>query len=494
MKKAFLYFFVVTLFGAACSKIEGETTPFLSETKTRALLGLETSISLDTTYYVSEADIDAYIKYKGILEKREINNPQISSISDEKGNVLLYIINYQDGWDLLAADKRATLPLSSSPIGSLKMDEDGNPVYTWIASLAEDVLVTRMTDSIEAENPEVIEFNLKQWNAITADETLFASILNECFPKEQTRDPIPPLVPYPGHYELISVTSEDLFYDSVNHHINCEWSQSLHQCNAYVPYMTNSTTDRVPAGCVAVAGAQMLYYLHSKIGYPIAAPTTAYCIGEVGNYSMGQSDFSSTAWEMMTHNGDTTAAKLIACVALLANTTFGNNGSGASTEDLSDDCFPAFGISSVFTDYDASVVKMSLLNEMPVIVSADGTSSWFNFHDGHAFIIDGYKRIQMKYTYEYMWVWDYYDPNLSYPKIPTETEIAYSSPMITHFKMNWGWGPSEWMFIDGDWRYYLSYNDVFFACSGDWIVNINETDYNFIYRRKMIYNFEGPES
>ena len=442
-------------------------------------LDMGNSDVLDEAFFVTEEELSSYISFKMLKDNRDHTPRQIIPVVDENEDVLLYIINYEDGWDIVAADKRATLPLGSSSTGSLVIGETNSPIFAWIACLAEDVLILRKASVLEYANADIVSYNLTLWRMINAEESLFSEILEDIFPKEHTRALVPPNTPYPGHFELVSISSVSYVYDSISHLIPLAWSQTVNNCNDYVPFKSNSTTERAPAGCVAIAGAQMLYYLNSKIGYPETAPMSAYCIGDIHNYSFGQSDYSSAAWSQMSYYGGTTAAKLIASVACLVHMSFGDDGSGAYTSDLTDDCFPFYSVSSDYANYNEFVVKESLLNEMPVIISADGTSSWFNFQDGHAFIIDGYIRYQTETTGEYEWVWDNYNPSINYPKVPNQTLVTYSSPYMSRFKMNWGWGGLH--------------NDASFAASGDWNVIIDGDEYNFIYRRHMIHNFSGPQ-
>ena len=433
----------------------------------------------DFSYFVSEEDLQDYLRYKSLALEKEIEVNEIIPFKDAEDNTLLYIINYDEGWDLIAADKRATIPLGTSPEGSLSLDDKDCPVVTWVGCLAEDVSVMRKTDETVSNTSEVVEYNINFWKAVTADKSLFADILNEYFPVEQTRDPSFPFVPYPnGHYELSEVYYSEVVADSVCHMIPVYWHQ---RNNDYVPWRSDTTYYKAPAGCVAVAGAQMLYYLHYAIGVPVAAPTSAYCWGFVGdsNYNWNQYDYSPSAWSQMTYYCGPVAKMLIAAVAKKVNMQFGNQGSSADPSDLSDDCFVDFGVSSTYATYNDDTIKAALLNGMPTIVSANGSFNGLFSYDGHCFIIDGYLRHRIETTYVYYWVWDDNDPNASHPKIPAYEYVEYDAPYIEYYYMNWGWG--------------TDYRDARFAVTGDWLIEDDPDEYNFIYNRHMVHGFSEIE-
>ena len=476
----FITLFVLSIVSLGFSACQSDNLPFQPAEIDEGLAGYSSDPKgeSDFSYYVSEEDLQDYLRYKSLALEKEIEVNEIIPFKDAEDNTLLYLINYDEGWDLIAADKRATIPLGTSPEGSLSLDNKDCPVVTWVGCLAEDVSIMRMTDEAISNTSEVVMYNINFWKAVTADKSLFTDILNEYFPVEQTRDPSFPFVPYPnGHYELSEVYYSEVIADSVFHMIPVYWQQWY---NDYVPWRSDTTYYRAPAGCVAVAGAQMLYYLHYAIGVPVAAPTSAYCWGFVGdsNYNWNQYDYSSTAWAQMALYGGDVAEMLIAAVAKKVNTQFGNQGSSAHTYDLPDDCFADFGISSTYASYNDSTIKAALLNGMPTIVRANGSFNGIYSYDGHSFIIDGYLRHRIETTYVYIWVWDDNDPNASHPKIPAYEYVEYDAPYIDYYYINWGWG--------------LTHRTDRFAVTGDWLVHIPD-EYNFIYNRHMVHGFSEIE-
>ena len=285
-----------------------------------------------------------------------------------------------------------------------------------------------------------------------------------------------------GEYWLYSTVSETEIVEEVPHLTQRRWYQRS-SYNMYCPYKTDGSGDRAPAGCVSVAAAQLLYYLSSKLGRPSTAPTQGYCSGQMGSYSQGFSDFSSTPFSNMTSNY---AALLIGFVGQSAGVSYGNNGSSGKIEHLVD-VFNGFGISCSYGTYNEAIVQSHLMNEMPVLVRADGTRKTIlgihYYRNGHAFIIDGFRKLRQKVTNTYAWSWISDDPDSlgvrCFDLSDMYTEITYSTPYISQIKINWGFSPS----LDSD-----SYN-VWYTLTGNWHTSETDPECDFDYRRRMIYGF-----
>jgi len=234
-----------------------------------------------------------------------------------------------------------------------------------------------------------------------------------------------------------------------------------------------------PAGCVAIAGSQMLYYLHSKDGIPITSPASGSCTGHVYDNSYVQSfwNFSSSTWSAMqtprTYISDIYAALLVGDVGKKLNMSYAWNGSGAYTSDLKDDVFQPYGWNCVYSNaYLSNKIVSNLQNGFPVVCAGDREDRGIN-KIGHAFLVDRYKRYRTKTTSYYEWEYD--DPNYPglLPNIRPKTEISYGSPHISYYGMNWG-------------QWNTTANASWCSLSGVWQYN-NLPPYQ--YDRKMVYDF-----
>lgn len=99
---------------------------------------------LDTVYFVGEKDVDAYIHFKKLIaesEKREFEVCEVVTMGEEA--VLCYLINYNDGWEIIAADKRAPVVLAHGEKGNFVIEEAPNNMIGWLESLERDVLGLR---------------------------------------------------------------------------------------------------------------------------------------------------------------------------------------------------------------------------------------------------------------------------------------------------------------------------------------------------------------
>ncbi len=275
-----------------------------------------------------------------------------------------------------------------------------------------------------------------------------------------------------GHWELFSVSRNEEVFDSVPHLTRTRWNQ-YEPFNECCPSKTTGE-GRCPAGCVAIAGAQMLYFLHYSIGIPQNAPSTGYCNGNKNSYSLYVGNENSTVWDDMPldnrNSVNYSAAPLIGLVGQLVGMNYDNDDSGADTGSLKSNVFEYHGISCTMGNYDANIVITSLKEGMPVVARAKTKND-----GGHSFIIDGYKECRTKTTTVYEWVYDV-NPTTITPYIPPQTVVTTSSPYVKYIRMNWGWGRNN-------------SNDTWFAVTDDWIVRVNNTNLSLTRGKLMIYNF-----
>ena len=415
---------------------------------------------------VSMKDMEAYLHFKelGYGKKAESVKPVA-----EGSDTLFYIVNYDEGWELVAGDKRAPVLLASGEEGSFSMETENVEMLFWIDCLASEVKILKHMEDFSScteEELENMQSSRRFWGLVCCEIEYITA------PPTRGHDDTIGVIPTGGHYELRGVSHSTEMFDTLKL-TQTHWRQRSYY-NRYCPYQSVGSS-RVPAGCVAIAGAQMLYYLHFAIGVPENAPDSAFCSSRVGQPDdYHYEGYSDSTWNYMLENSLNyrncySAAVLISRVGRLIDMEYGDDGSAASTEDLKNYAFPAFGIScSYSSNYYETTVNQSILNGMPVIVGADEVPV---NADGHCFIIDGYRRYIAVHTYQYEWVWDEPQPGPPFFNYPPHNVVTYGSPYITDYRMNWGWGDS---------------NDyAFFAKSGNWIANGN----NYIYNREMVYNF-----
>ena len=425
--------------------------------------------ALDTYYFVTDKDVESYIHFKKLLaesEKREFEVREVVTLGLNDEATLAYLLNYNDGWEIIAADKRAQRALATDEKGSFDMKEAPEAVVAWIENLEMQVLYLRScadrpewaSDETWSKMLESIDF----WRAINADEDFIMEHMGD------TRghgglipDPIPIdsiiIDPMIGHWVLSNIRYSTATVTS-SHLISTHWHQ-LEDYNRYCPSKTIGTGN-APAGCGPVAVAQMEYFLHKKIGKPILCPSEIFCTANTSNFAFGVnmyiSNTSTTLWNSMGSDTDA-AAKLIAGCGIKAQAHYGNTGTSTTAINLYN-TLTSDGIICNGVNYSTNIVKQSLENNMPVLTCAGGVQ-----HDndtiGHAFIIDRYRGIADQYTYCYEWVVDVPGDGTSmHPLYKENIVVDYESTEITQFGMNWGWQST-------------TYDGMWFTPSSTWVIN-----------------------
>lgn len=455
------------------SECNNEAVIFVSSELTRSFSNSDSN----SVYFVTEKDLDSYIKYKRLsLKKEELNVDSITPVTDNSGDVWAYAINYSEGWELISADKRYPPIIAHSPVGHFKFEEQIEPITEWLGSVSEDIKLLRRSENLsgiftESSFEQMASYQ-EFWKMITANPDYIEDN------RIKTRVHYDP----DGRWELTDVVIDTVEYQRVDHLITTHWHQNS-PYNAFCPLKSYSSTYRAPAGCVAIAGAQTAYYLHGKIGLPANSPLNAYCVAQIpsspgyyiahsGDPQMYVSNFSSTAWNAMATD-DAVIAALIAYTGICVSMVYEDWQSASNISALIIWYFINNGISCSYCDLNNSGyfdLYDNIINELPVVARAscviDGES------EGHAFIIDGYKNERVRITAIYSWVPT--DPlNANYYE--DQIQITYRPPINHQITMNWGWGND------------YPYDAGWYAPAGDWHVD----DCSFNHNKKIIYNFHN---
>ena len=427
-------------------------------------------------YFVDMHDVDKYVDFK-VLEARgkgkSLTLKDVEPICSATGEIFMYVVQYNDGWDVISADKRTPLLMATSESGEFKSSENETQQF-YFDMVADDVRMYALhenknliqTKSISAEADENAEF----WDAITvSDEYITEYLLENGFP----RDSLPLLLE--GHWELLDVESEREDYETVDHLIPFQWGQKS-PFNNDCPNLKVATGGeyKAPAGCVAVSGAQTLAYLQDLYDLEIPIPSIIYVTGDTDSHTSIPDDFTTSLWPSIDLPFN--ASLLIAYIGKLVDMDYGETVSEASTSRLEEIFIEEFGISCSYETYDSDAVKSNLLNAIPTIVAAKPVDNPRAV--GHSFIIDGYSSYRKKYTYTYEWVYDGYSSEPIEMK-PNKIEISYSSPIVENIKINWG-------LSDGSPE---SGNNRWYTPTGDWLVTLSNTEENYKYHRQMLYGF-----
>ena len=378
------------------------------------------------SFQLSKDDIEEYLRV--CTFDKDKHHKIVKSISpvEMDGIIVYYIVNYDKGWIVLSADKRGPTVLAESPTGAFDYQRLSEEEKSWFDSIGMQILsrIRKPNEyyaQLSDEGQENERINSYYWELIC----------------DNRRD-------------ISYVQCDTLIYESVDHLIPVYWHQNS-PFNAYCPLTASSGTTRCPAGCVAIAGAQIWYYLHGHIGRPYASPSTGYCTGWYMDYSQSFSDYYPN-WDLMNESTDPYgyAALLIGAIGQMVDMEYTPGGSWAYTSDLVPYVFNAYGINCTYTIFNSDDVFNELKLGFPIICR--GTEDPEPSSNGHTFIIDGYVS---KYIRSYIY---YSDGGYN---------IFQSLPFISSVRINWGLG--------------LEGRSATYAINGTW--------QGYDYNRKMIYHF-----
>lgn len=378
-------------------------------------------------------------------------------------DTLLFFVNFDDGWVVISGDKRTEPILARSSSGSIDPYNIDNPgVALWFADV-ENAIKSIKTNSVRTRS---VDNNISEQWIYYETQLAFQKAQTEdalsTNPNGAARIKLPPRGDENGTYYLmqkhISSSSTEEVTHTLNHLIQTKWDQGSpwnSNCPAY------EGESKCPTGCVATAMAQMLYYLHYKIGKPTGLWHTAKWHGNIyQSISMERSNYvdNSDRWNMMPYYGyDETeytdyVASFMADIGYRVNMSYGSDASGAQHNTYVP-TFRSFGInSSSLINYDANAVIQQLDAGFPVFIRADASVG------GHAWIIDGYKTRKTTTYYNYVWETIYVPENYVYPGYPyvgwpltleeataqgvrhgtRETNVRHTYQ--DNVLMNWGWG------------------------------------------------------
>jgi len=474
MKSKLFYLTVLgfsLLWGGGCTQMD-YNAPFASNDPVQ---GRKTDAKFDVGLTAAKAFVEILNKdTSGVLRKdvKEI------TLVVHNGDTLLYIVNYEDnkGWLVVSGDKRTHGILAYADEGSFETAKLNPGQITWLDDLANQIYVLKTQANLEADT---LAADYRLWNNI---ETYLANTANR---QSVIGDPKGPLIfdPETVPWELVGISSQELPTTNVGPLLQTKWGQDS-PWNTCVPnYRDGSRRSRV--GCVAVAFAQMQYYLHYKLGVPAAMYSSGYCNGwadgSTRSCQFGFSNPTTTTWDQMAKtspNGaiNTATERVAVLMGYTAEQIFTSyEGTKGSSSNLNNVCMRLFDLNLIYDlkVYNYSEVLTSLSKDMPVMVGAHsqkittsllGITLYTEYTRGHVWVIDGYENKNIKYTYHYQW----------YDKSATGTTPVYTKDeqeIITtpnYFYMNWGY--------DGSW------DSGRYTFDGLW--NANDGDHQ--YEREML--------
>ena len=388
------------------------------ETQEKAFVSEQSIIADICNYINSERKVTSKSTSLNLLEPYIYN-----------GDTVMYIANYDEGWDLFSTDHRVPMIIASCNTGNYNESDLSPALSAYLQTFADDIYQVKSSQTAEAAT-----YGL--WNSVyikNEDIDLDEIIVDESAVGTMPSDD--------GYWTLIdrtSTTSEETSTKLTE----TLWGQSS-PWNAYTPFKSDGVTHSV-AGCEAVATSQFLYFTHYNCATPTGTVTDAVYDSDENEYAF--SGFSESVWDEMalskSSSGDTDAvAVFIAYIGQKINTNYTDTTSSAKIKDACTVINELGGFSyEVQDEMDYDDILENLKDGM--IVYARATSS----SGGHAFLIDRYTIQTTEYTSTYGWVGTDTNGNDTNEYDEEGNIVGYSftyqsvsSTISKYVYMNWGW-------------------------------------------------------
>ncbi len=443
---------------------------------------------LDRNYFVTATDLENFVEFRRTTSKRSnFSVKEVKSYGFDSSQTLFYILNYEEGWEIVAADKRLQPTLAHGDSGEFTMECDNEPMKFWMNMLAEGVLQKRLTsvDSVLSTTNTIVSTN-SDTSAVSSSEKLYIDLWENIYILNQvTKGNIidtPLTVPNNTYSYIYFLDSEQTTVTiDIGPLLETSWGQG-HPWNVYCPLKTDGSNGRAPTGCVAVAGAQTMYYLQDFFDLEVLSPTSGICTGNINNYQQTLTNLSFTAWDNMAHTyyestyNTNLSALLLAYVGIMVEVDYGNDGTSASTMDLPEKVFTPYGIDcDTSDDYDSDYIIQNVTDSIPVILKGRDA---LLFGSGHAWVTDGYRREVIRTTNYYlcsnMFLTQAYINTLD--RTDANIIVEEDSLVAEYIHMNWGWSASQdgWFtLVPAEW----------------WLKDDNGDDFRLRYYINMIHDF-----
>lgn len=375
-----------------------------------------------------------YINFVKNGNSRSTTAYSVNPYLNKNGDTIAYIINYNEGWDLLSNDRRTPMLLASSTEGTFNKAEIAKTdnFNSYLTDIEESLTTLK---TIPETDSDVLgegwnAFYVKNRSVADEDIVITKASAESTSPGEN------------GYWVLLESETKTVSNVTSSRAITTNWYQDM---KAYTPYKLNSKGVSVHClvGCVAVAGGQYLYYLHNKNNNP------RYMVNS-GVYDSVNNKYvftgnSEDVWENMTNPLYYYADLMMGYIAEEIDTDFGIEKSSANEQNLSNFINSNYGYNLSWHSYSSSSIVNTLKQEGAVIAVADGYNTETNENAAHAFLIDGYKQVETETTSTYGWVGEDNKGNDTNDKDEEGNITGYAfmttqttSNVTSTIYMNWG--------------------------------------------------------
>lgn len=344
-----------------------------------------------TSYNVTIEDAKKYMKI--IYSNTDYNiTPYVN-----QDDTIMYIVEMKDEWIALSADRRVVPVLAGGPDKFPSLENKNN--YEHITRL--NVLIDNLSKIKKDEKYENKEYT-DIWE-------LIAPSYKNTQKKVKTRS---------GNGKWVIrkfAINSQLTSEYTPHIIATKWGQT-YPWNEGLPLQFDPDENRevyCPTGCVAVAVAQMFYFMHydnrynkpNRLYTNVSWDTTITSATNNIHFSKSNPTSSSYRWDNMPLNYRDTYGKnpsyvrdLMMEIGYCLNMKYSYSNSGTAFKQTYTNLQSHFNVSCARSSYSRSYVISSIQNNKPLIVGALGHETQYNQEIGHAWIIDGARIDKTEYT------------------------------------------------------------------------------------------------
>lgn len=261
-----------------------------------------------------------------ILKSIKRNHPQIRSNTLEMipytlyGDVVFYVVNYDEGWEIFSNDLHLPMMIMKSETGNFNpadISKDDAPFMDFMkhtASTIHDVMEGKVEIQDEPD---------ATWMPYLESASTTADMAWQEFNKQGYENPV------------IEV------FEPLDGRLNTCWDQSSF-FNVFTKHIYNTENGRyemAPVGCNAVAVGQYLYWYHNHFNLPESFPEGATRHEDSGVYSY-KFYGESNDWDMIYSDSDPLnlyelqTSLFLGDIAYRLGTTFGLKGSPAKKDSV----------------------------------------------------------------------------------------------------------------------------------------------------------------
>lgn len=421
-----------------------------------------------SSFKIGIDDVVSYIeKYKQTETKSNLNlNNIIPIVSND--DTLMFLVNYKDGWEVLSTDTRFPKVLAFSRGGNTCISE----LYD---NQTSSLFFTEMQNALRVARHDTTSIFQSQQSRANWSDIKLRVRDGEWWSEWCT-------------YRSVLIQRDTI---EIDHLLDTHWGQSGVWAT-FMPYREPAHSSHCYAGCTMVATAQVLYYLHYKLGVPsytfnyascsahLSAPTSSLTLNSSNTHFFS---ISELCWDNMAKNLAESSTKnywsvsaLMLRLGYLDGATYEYDGTSGSIPGMKNVLASHYGIDCLHTTSIAfdTIFHQIWVKRKPCILNIWDSNE---YNTGHAIVVDGYHRDRSRYL-------KYQVRNNNYGEVQYRT---IEEDEDTHYvAINWGYNGSGDYDSSGSTIWYLAMPSIYNNYI-NWSYTSGATTYHIIY--SMLYNF-----